>query len=134
MWAFDLKNRWNLPYLGDYDIKSGLPPFTIPDMKNIPSILPGAIMICMNLHISIHSIGVVGYVITVSLGKIFARRFSYSIDDNQELIAMGAANLMGAFFSCYPPAGSLGRSALVANCGISFFFDHSFYRSSYGSS
>lgn len=60
-----------------------------------------------------------GYVITVSLGKIFSRRFSYSIDDNQELIAMGGANLIGAFFSCYPPAGSLGRSALVANCGIS---------------
>ena len=110
MWIFDLKHRWNLKYLGDYDIKPGLPSITIPDMKNIPQLLPGAIMIC-----------VVGYVITVSLGKIFSRRFRYSIDDNQELIAMGGANLLGAFFSCYPPAGSLGRSALVANCGISVY-------------
>lgn len=46
MWAFDLKHKWNLKYLGDYDIKPGLPAITIPDMQNIPQLLPGAIMIC----------------------------------------------------------------------------------------
>ena len=55
MWVFDLKTKWNLPYLGDYDIKSGLPPLTIPDMKNLLTILPGAIMICMNIHIFYNS-------------------------------------------------------------------------------
>lgn len=59
-----------------------------------------------------------GYVITVSLGKIFARRFNYVLDDNQELVAMGGAGIVGAFFSCYPPAGSLSRTALAASCGI----------------
>lgn len=61
--------------------------------------------------------GVVDYVITLSLGKIFARQFGYPLDPNQELVALGGANIVGAFFSCYPPAGSLSRSALVANCG-----------------
>ena len=42
-----------------------------------------------------------GYAITVSLGKIFARRFDYPLDDNQELVALGAASAVGAFFSCY---------------------------------
>ena len=65
--------------------------------------------------------GIVDYAITVSLGKIFARRFNYNLDPNQELIAMGGANLIGAFTSCYPPAGSLSRTALVANCGIPKF-------------
>lgn len=46
MWAFNLKERWNLKYLGDYDIKPGLPDISIPDMKNIDKLLPGAIMIC----------------------------------------------------------------------------------------
>ena len=58
-----------------------------------------------------------GYAITVSLGKIFARRFGYTVDPNQELIALGAAALGGAFFSSYSPAGSLARSALAASCG-----------------
>ena len=58
-----------------------------------------------------------GYAITVSLGKIFARRFEYPLNDNQELIALGASSIVGSFFFCYPPAGSLSRSALVANCG-----------------
>ena len=105
MWVFDLKHRWNLNYLGDYDIVRGMPPVIIPDMKNLGTIIPGAVMIC-----------IVGYAITVSLGKIFARRFEYPLNDNQELIALGASSIVGSFFSCYPPAGSLSRSALVANC------------------
>lgn len=116
MWAFDLKHRWNLKYLGDYDIVRGMPPFTIPDMKNLNKLIPSAFMICGCSTFISHA-GVVDYVITLSLGKIFARQFGYPLDPNQELVALGGANIVGAFFSCYPPAGSLSRSALVANCG-----------------
>ena len=36
MWAFDLKHRWHLKYLGDYDIVRGMPPITIPeDRKSV---------------------------------------------------------------------------------------------------
>lgn len=116
MWAFDLKHRWNLKYLGDYDIVRGMPPLTIPDMKNLDKLVPSAVMIC-GVSLSSSRAGVVDYVITLSLGKIFARQFGYPLDPNQELVALGGANIVGAFFSCYPPAGSLSRSALVANCG-----------------
>lgn len=116
MWAFDLKHRWHLKYLGDYDIVRGMPPLTIPDMKNLDKLVPSAVMICKCLAASSPT-GVVDYVITFSLGKIFARQFGYPLDPNQELVALGGANIVGAFFSCYPPAGSLSRSALVANCG-----------------
>lgn len=116
MWAFDLKHRWHLKYLGDYDIVRGMPPITIPDMKNLDKLVPSAIMICKRLAASSPA-GVVDYVITFSLGKIFARQFGYPLDPNQELVALGGANIVGAFFSCYPPAGSLSRTALVANCG-----------------
>ena len=54
----------------------------------------------------------------MSLGKIFARRFNYTLGDNQELVAMGGAGIVGSFFSCYPPAGSLSRTALAASCGM----------------
>ena len=116
MWAFDLKHRWHLKYLGDYDIVRGMPPLTIPDMKNLDKLVPSAVMICKRLATSSPT-GIVDYVITFSLGKIFARQFGYPLDPNQELVALGGANIVGAFFSCYPPAGSLSRSALVANCG-----------------
>ena len=95
MWIFDLKHRWNLKYLGDYNIVRGMPPITIPDMKNLSTLIPSAFMICTRLLAS-SPLGVVDYVITLSLGKIFARQFSYPLDPNQELVALGGANIIGA--------------------------------------
>ena len=40
------------------------------------------------------------------------------IDPNQELLALGLANLLGGFVSAFPAAGSLSRSALVWNAGV----------------
>ena len=38
----------------------------------------------------------------------------YETDSNQELLALGLANIAGSFFGSYPIAGSLSRSALVS--------------------
>jgi len=43
-----------------------------------------------------------------------AIRYDYAVDANQELLALGVANIAGSFFLAYPTAGSLSRSALVA--------------------
>ncbi|OQR69759.1 sulfate transporter-like [Tropilaelaps mercedesae] len=62
-------------------------------------------------------IAFIAYVISLSLGKTFARRNGYSIDANQELIAMGGANMFGSFFDCFPCAASLSRSSLQEKAG-----------------
>ena len=38
------------------------------------------------------------------------------ISPNRELVAFGAANIIGAFFQAYPTFGSLTRSAVAQMC------------------
>ena len=59
----------------------------------------------------------VSYISTYSLGKIFAKEHGYEVSANQELIAIGSANLLSSFFLCYPCSGSLARSAVMNRVG-----------------
>lgn len=59
----------------------------------------------------------VAYVTTFSLGKIFAKKHGYQVSSNQELIALGSANIFSSFFLCYPCSGSLGRSVVQERVG-----------------
>ncbi|XP_040386512.1 sodium-independent sulfate anion transporter isoform X5 [Cygnus olor] len=47
-----------------------------------------------------------------------ASQNDYRIDPNQELLAMGFANVLGSFFSSYPVTGSFGRTAVNAQTGV----------------
>ena len=62
-------------------------------------------------------IAMVGYTVSVSMALIFAQKFSYEINFNQELFAMGIGNLLGSFFSCIPFAASLSRSTIQQTVG-----------------
>lgn len=62
-------------------------------------------------------IAVVSYTVTVSMALTFAQQLNYEIDFNQELLALGAANVMGSFFSCLPLSASLSRSQVQVLSG-----------------
>lgn len=62
-------------------------------------------------------LAIVAYSLTISVGKIFAKRHNYNIDANQELIALGVTNIFSSFFSCLPSAASLCRSSLQESSG-----------------
>ncbi|XP_055552506.1 sodium-independent sulfate anion transporter isoform X3 [Falco biarmicus] len=47
-----------------------------------------------------------------------ASQNGYRIDPNQELLAMGFANVLGSFVSAYPITGSFGRTAVNAQSGV----------------
>ncbi|XP_051491115.1 sodium-independent sulfate anion transporter isoform X6 [Apus apus] len=47
-----------------------------------------------------------------------ASQNSYRIDPNQELLALGFANILGSFVSSYPITGSFGRTAVNAQSGV----------------
>ncbi|XP_061866856.1 sodium-independent sulfate anion transporter isoform X7 [Colius striatus] len=47
-----------------------------------------------------------------------AAQNNYRIDPNQELLAMGFANILGSFVSSYPITGSFGRTAVNAQSGV----------------
>lgn len=60
---------------------------------------------------------IVSYSIVMSMGLIFAQKENYEVRANQELIAMGATNIFGSFFSCIPTACSLSRSLIQHQAG-----------------
>ena len=90
------------------DVPSGLPKFQLPllDVALLKTLAPSAV-----------TIGLVSFMEAISIGKYFARENRYDIDPNQELLALGVANLSGGFFGGYPVAGGFARSAVNASAG-----------------
>ena len=68
--------------------------------------IPKALLICL-----------ISYLITLSLGKMYGKKFGYKINPNQELIALGTANIFSSFFLCFPCCASLSRSAVQQRVG-----------------
>ncbi|KAL3224802.1 hypothetical protein MRX96_026384 [Rhipicephalus microplus] len=62
-------------------------------------------------------IAIVSFTIALSMAKLFAKRHHYQIDPNQELNALGAANVITSFLGCYPCAVSLSRSSVQEKAG-----------------
>ena len=87
-------------------IPTGLPQPSIPRPSLIPQVFTDAI-----------PIAIISYVIGQSLGSMFGAKHGYTVDPNQELIAQGAANIFGGFFSSLPMASSLARSLVQEDSG-----------------
>lgn len=101
---------WNLQDRGVKvvgDIPQGLPPLTVPDEFGIVgTLLPAALVITL-----------VGYMESIAVGKVYARRNRYEIDANRELLGLGAANIGSGLFGGYPVTGGFSRTAVNAEAG-----------------
>ncbi|KAJ2449921.1 hypothetical protein EV183_004614 [Coemansia sp. RSA 2336] len=73
-------------------------------LSKVSGYLPSSIIVLVIEHISI--------------SKSFARIGNYTIDPNQELIAIGLTNILGPFFGGYPATGSFSRTAIKAKAGV----------------
>ena len=84
-------------------IPTGLPQLTIPPMTLDLwlELLPAALIIA-----------VVSYVESYSIGTTLATRSNDRINANQELLALGLANIGAGFTGAYPVAGSFSRSSV----------------------
>ncbi|KAJ2556544.1 hypothetical protein EV175_001938 [Coemansia sp. RSA 1933] len=54
----------------------------------------------------------------ISISKSFGRVNNYTINPNQELIAIGVTNIFGPFFGAYPATGSFSRTAIKSKAGV----------------
>eukprot|EP01043_Picozoa_sp_COSAG02_P029016 COSAG02_NODE_1789_length_10924_cov_4.791224_2_plen_610_part_00 len=89
------------------DLPQGLPSFQrIGDLTTISKILPTAV-----------SVTFVGILESVAIAKSLASKRKYSISTNRELVALGAANVLGSMFQAYPVTGSFSRSAVNFDMG-----------------
>jgi len=110
-WYLQLDNTVGIKLLRDIAIiPPGLPkPINIfaakPDYST-GQIFLGAFIIC-----------IVGFMEAISVAKKYAMKKQYKVSVNQELYALGFANIIGSFFQAYPITGSLSRTALNSLAG-----------------
>ncbi len=91
------------------EIPEGLPKLKVPQLKmdDIKALIPAALTLAL-----------IAFMEAISVAKAIEEKHDdYKIDCNQELIALGASNLVGSFFSSYPVTGGFSRSAVSDQAG-----------------
>ncbi|WP_027964404.1 SulP family inorganic anion transporter [Halalkalibacillus halophilus] len=90
------------------EVPSGVPAFSLPafSWESIQALLPVALTIAF-----------VGFMESVAVAKAIAAKEGYKVNSNQELNGLGAANIVGSFFSAYPVTGGFSRSAVNYQAG-----------------
>ncbi|HKL89316.1 MAG TPA: sulfate permease, partial [Salinibacter sp.] len=105
VWALGLSQQ-GVAIVGS--VPSGLPSPSMPplDWGYVQQLAPSAL-----------AIGLVGFMESIAVAKVYASRHRYEVDANQELIGLGLANIAGAFFSAYPTTGGFSRTAVNDEAG-----------------
>lgn len=91
-------------------VPEGLPSFIVPEIeiKNISKILPLALTLAL-----------IAFMEAISVAKAIEEKKDYSINPNQELIALGTSNIIGSLFQSYPTTGGFSRTAVNDQAGAS---------------
>ena len=100
---------WNLDDVGVAlidPVPSGLPLPGLPNLTDLGALIPGALAIAVMVFLE-----------TAAVARGIRRPTEPAIDADQELIAVGVANLAGTFFSALPAAGGFSQSAVNQNAG-----------------
>jgi high affinity sulfate transporter 1 len=87
-------------------IPTGIPIPAIPDLTLLKVLWPGAL-----------GIALMSFTESVAAGRAFARHDDPRPLPNRELIALGAANLAGAFFHSFPAGGGTSQTAVNSRSG-----------------
>ena len=91
------------------NIPSGMPSFILPDLdwETVQTLLPIALTIAL-----------VAYMEAISVAKAVEEKHkNYEVNPNQELIALGASNIIGSLFQSYPTTGGFSRTAVNDQAG-----------------
>jgi sulfate permease, SulP family len=104
--ALKLEERHGVNIIGE--IPGGLPKFALPALvaSEFLSLIPLGV-----------TISLVGFLENISIAKSLAAKRRQKVDSNQELIALGAANLAAGVTGGYPVSGSFARSMVNFTAG-----------------
>ncbi|KAM9050264.1 anion exchange transporter isoform 2-T3 [Megaptera novaeangliae] len=100
----NMENTYGLEVVGH--IPKGIPPPRAPPMNILSAVITEAF-----------GVALVGYVASLALAQGSAKKFKYSVDDNQEFLAHGLSNVIPSFFFCIPSAAAMGRTAVLYSTG-----------------
>ena len=101
---FDLKTHFDVKVIGH--VPTGMPSISLPEFSSM-----------WNLLGDVFTIAIIGFVISLSISRIVANQHFYTVDPNQELIAMGASNIFGCFFQSLPMTASMSRTMVQVSAG-----------------
>ena len=104
--VFGLAERYDLSVVGP--LPKGLPSFEIPSVsfEHLQTLVAGAV-----------GIALVSFADTSVLSRTFAIRGGYRVDPNQELVALGAANVAAGFFQGFSVSSSSSRTPVAEAAG-----------------
>ncbi|MGI9622925.1 MAG: SulP family inorganic anion transporter [Acidimicrobiales bacterium] len=103
--AFNLESR-GVRVVGD--IPDSLPAFGMPEVSG---------SVVGDLVVTAFVITLVGFMESIAVAKVYARRHRYTLEPNQELVGLGAANLASGLFGGYPVTGGFSRTAVNDSAG-----------------
>ncbi len=87
-------------------IPTGIPFPAVPDLSLLKIMWPGAL-----------GLALMSFTESIAAGRAFVQHNDPRPAPNQELIALGAANLAGAFFHCFPAGGGTSQTAVNSRAG-----------------
>ncbi|XP_067861105.1 prestin [Heptranchias perlo] len=102
--GMNLAENYEVDVVGN--IPTGLRAPVLPDFSLLSAIFADSV-----------AIAIVGFSMTISMAKIFALKHGYSVNANQELIALGICNCFGSFFQTFPVTTSMSRSLVQESTG-----------------
>jgi high affinity sulfate transporter 1 len=104
--AFNLDERAGVGVLGQ--LPHGLPSFSLPliGLSDVRSVVIGGIAVAL-----------VSFADTSVLSRAYAARLRMSVDPNQEMIGLGAANMATGFFQGIPISSSASRTPVAESAG-----------------
>lgn len=104
--SFISVTQWGIERVGSIPV--GLPEFAIPSfsLETVKEIAPNAFTLAL-----------IQFMTVASLSKSFARKHAYTVNPNQELIAVGSSNVVGSLFQSLPVSSSFSRSAIAEQAG-----------------
>lgn len=100
-------NNFGVKIVGE--VPDGLPSFSVPSINysRITELIPIALTLAL-----------IAFMEAISVAKAVEEKHSdYEVDPNQELIALGASNIVGSLFQSYPTTGGFSRTAVNDQTG-----------------
>jgi SulP family sulfate permease len=88
------------------DISAGLPAFKVPVVSLASQLWPGAL-----------GIALMSFVETIAAGRAFLKHGEPHPEANNELFALGLANIIGGFFRIMPAGGGTSQTAVTRKAG-----------------
>ncbi|KAG8454293.1 hypothetical protein GDO86_000803 [Hymenochirus boettgeri] len=62
-------------------------------------------------------LAVISFAFTISLSEMFAKKYAYTVEANQEMFAIGFCNIIPSFFHCFATSAALAKTLVKTSTG-----------------